>query len=953
MALRSWPVAGVASVGKQLAFRILGSLEVLAAGEPLVVGAPKERALLALLLVHRNEPVATERLMEELWAGRAPQRAADALHVYVSHLRKVLEPGRGRNEAAAVLQSSPSGYLLAVEEGSCDVDRFLRLYQDGAAEVASAPERAGAGLREALALWRGPALADFVYEGWAQAEIARLEELRLACIEDRIDADLGCGRHAELVGELEALVGEQPLRERPWGQLMVALYRCGRQAEALEAYQQARGALVEELGIEPSPSLQTLNRRILNHDAALAAPERIESTQGPVKLPTAATPFLGRKRELAEVVALLAGPEVRLLTLTGPGGTGKTRLALQAANEVAERFLDGVYWVPLAPLRDPGLLLATIANALNVREEPGKPLADTLAAELGGKRTLIVVDNVEHLMPDAARQLGSLGGVLGPQLLITSRERLQLQGEVVYSVPTLDDTDAIELFLARSRALEYGIETNGDVRELCSRLDNLPLALELAAARTQLFSPRQLLERLEQRLDLFKGPRDVDPRQRTLRATIEWSYDLLAEAEQRLFRWLSVFAGGCTYEAAEHVGGADPDTLQSLLDKSLLRRRGNELAARYWMLETVREFAADRLSEAGESDAGRERRRRYFIDQALEAREGLLGPLESEWFRRLDADRENLLLSLSELDAGGDVDGVLRFASYSGYFRVRGFERRLFDATQRALPNPGGDPADRARALRAATTAARNLGLLEVASELSRKLVDHSRWLGDAENRMSALNGASGIAVERGQMDEAASYLEEYQELASASASPLHISGALAAKANLALNTGDWDAAVAACRDGLALRSQTPATLVGMHLVNLAYSLAMKDDPREVLDVAEESLELHARLGDGSRIAYTLEPIARVVSRQWPEQAAKLIAVAEELARARGVFVFEPFEQAFHEQTCDAIRERVPEPSEDARSSEVNLEVAVELASRAIEEARALERAPTIAAREA
>ncbi len=280
------------------------------------------------------------------------------------------------------------------------------------------------------------------------------------------------------------------------------------------------------------------------------------------------TPFLGRERELAAVVDLVR--DARLLTLTGPGGTGKTRLALQAAAEVADDFPDGVWWVPLAPLRDPEVVLRTISQSLEIKEQPGQELTDTLAVRLEGKHVLVVLDNAEHLMPDLASLLRLLHDAAPAlSLLVTSRERLRLVGEQVYAVPSLAEPEAVALFLSRAAALGSTLEPSNAVRQLCLRLDNLPLALELAAARGVVFSPEQLLERLGQRLDLLRGERDADPRQQALRATIDWSYQLLDQEEQRLFRALSVFAGGCTYEAAEEVAGADPDTQRSRSSKPL------------------------------------------------------------------------------------------------------------------------------------------------------------------------------------------------------------------------------------------------------------------------------------------------------------------------------------------------------------------------------------------------
>ena len=265
------------------------------------------------------------------------------------------------------------------------------------------------------------------------------------------------------------------------------------------------------------------------------------------------------------------------------------------------------------------MLVSSLADALQVEEQPGRELAESLAERLDGKRALLLLDNAEHLLPAVAHEIARLRDVAGPTILVTSRERLQLQGEHVYAVPPLAEDEGVELFVTRARALEPAVQASRAVAELCSRLDNLPLALELAAARTVVFSPEQLLERLSQRLDLLKAGRDADPRQQTLRATIEWSYDLLDDTEQRLFRALSVFAGGCTYESAEAVCSADPDTLQSLLDKSLLRRRESDLGPRYWMLETIRELAAEKLATEGETDAMRRLHAEHYLALARSA----------------------------------------------------------------------------------------------------------------------------------------------------------------------------------------------------------------------------------------------------------------------------------------------------------------------------------------------
>jgi predicted ATPase/class 3 adenylate cyclase len=339
-------------------------------------------------------------------------------------------------------------------------------------------------------------------------------------------------------------------------------------------------------------------------------------------LPRPVSSFIGRDREV-EAIASLFRDGARLVTLTGPGGSGKTRLAIEAAAELVPDQRNGVFWVGLAPLRDPALVLETIGRTLGAK--------DGLAAHIGEKEMLLLLDNFEQVVEAATDIPLLLEACPNLRLLVTSRELLRLRGEVDYAVPPLADREAVELFCARAHG-----EPDHAVSELCRRLDNLPLALELAAARTRVLSVAQILERLAQRLDLLKGGRDAEARQLTLRATIEWSHHLLTPGEQRLFAALSVFAGGCTLQAATTVAGADIDTLQSLVDKSLVRFRDE----RFWMLETIREFAVERLAELGEAEKLRRRHAELFVALAEEAEPNLRAVSEAGWLDRLQRDHD-------------------------------------------------------------------------------------------------------------------------------------------------------------------------------------------------------------------------------------------------------------------------------------------------------------------------
>jgi predicted ATPase/DNA-binding SARP family transcriptional activator len=705
-------------------FRILGPLEVVAGDRLVAVGAGKERALLAVLLLHANEVVPSERLIDELWGEAAPATVAKMVQGYVSHLRRALRGGGAGNGADGLLVTRAGGYMLRLEPGQFDLDCFERLLRDGRGALeAGESERAAGMLREALGLWRGPPLVDFGYEPFAQAEIARLEELRLAALEERIEADLELGRHADLVAELEGLIAEHPLRERVRGQLMLALYRCDRQADALEVYRRGRRRLVDELGLEPSPALQQLEQAILTQSAELAAPAT-RSAPGEHRLPVAPNRTIARGPELAALGERLRTPSVRLITLTGPGGVGKTRLALEAARAVEGDFVDGAHFVSLGALQRPEDVPAEIVKTLGVIVLAGESPQRAVERFLGAKRLLLVVDNFEHLLAAAPLIGGLLGACPALSVLATSREPLALHAEERYPVAplalpelatrqdpqALAGVDAVALFSERARAhdpeFELGDGNAAAVAEICRRVDGLPLAIELAAARCGLLSPGEIAERLETALGaLGAGARDAPARHYTLGATIDWSHELLSDGEKRCFARFAVFAGGATVEAAETITGADLDTLDHLVAKSLLERRQHALApTRLGMLETIRAYAGERLASAADAEAVRENHYRYSL--ALAQRYGteraLFGAGAREHLARLDAEIDNLHAALGWAVAQASAERALAMVAALGcYWVMRNRYSDAVDWVEQALNLPGADahPAERVRAL--------------------------------------------------------------------------------------------------------------------------------------------------------------------------------------------------------------------------------------------------------------
>ncbi|MEV4801333.1 BTAD domain-containing putative transcriptional regulator [Nonomuraea sp. NPDC049421] len=693
-------------------FGVLGPLAVWTdAGQSVTIPGLKVRALLADLLVHEGHPVSVDRLVDDLWGEDPPANPAGALQVRVSQLRKAFEDAESGGKNLVV--SRAPGYLLRADEGAVDAVRFAELL--ARAEAADSPRTKAGLLADALALWRGPAYADFADEEFTRAAVHRLEEQRLSALEQHAEARLELGEHGLLVGELSDLVRRHPLRERLRAVHLRALYRAGRQSEALAGYAELRDRLADELGLDPGPELVALHQAILRQDPALSVPAERPSTN----LPAPVSKLIGRDAALAEIGALLG--EERLVTLTGSGGVGKTRLALEVANRLAEEFGGGAWLVALDQAsRTPA---EAVTAALDIREDAGPEAAPArLATVLRQRRTLLVLDNCEHLVEQVAELAESLLRACPDlRILATSREPLAVEGEVLWNVPPLgvptgEDlaamarSDAVRLFVTRAAASARGFALDAGnapaIAQLCRRLDGIPLALELAATRVRALGVHGVVARLDDRFRLLaSGQRGAPARQQTLTAVIDWSWDLLSEDERVVLRRLAVHADGCTLEAAESVCGLDPldvlDLLARLVDRSLVTVVDTPGGVRYRLLESVSAYCLARLADAGELDEVRQAHLRHYLELALRAEPELYGPGQREWLLRLDAESANLRAALDTAAAAGDADGAARLVNaLTWYWFLRGrlTEGRRALATALAVPGPQGDERARAAA---------------------------------------------------------------------------------------------------------------------------------------------------------------------------------------------------------------------------------------------------------------
>jgi predicted ATPase/DNA-binding SARP family transcriptional activator len=869
-------------------FRVLGPLEVLdAQGRRLALGGPKQRALLAVLLLHAGQVVAVERLVDELWGEHPPDTAAHTLQVYVANLRKVLEPDRGRGAAGGVLRTRPGGYLVQVGPDDLDLARFERLTSQGQAALATDPARASRLLGQALDLWRGPALAGVVLQASGQGEVARLEERRLAAVENRIQAELALGRHHELTGELGALVAAHPLRERLHGQLLLALYRAGRQAEALAAYRRTRQALAEELGIDPGRPLQDLERAILAQDPALDWTPAAAEPAPPAAEPSATAPALaggrpaplpgildqtvGRDADITRLAALLGDAGGRLVTVLGPGGVGKTRLAVEVGRRLAGQFRDGVCFVPLAVAQKPDDVADTVCTALGV--SAGQDPAAAAEAALTTRNLLLVCDNFEHVTDAAVLLPRLLAAAPGVRVLVTSRQRLGLRGEHEYLLEPLDtaaadpaSAPAVQLFLAHARAAGQPVDPDaggalGSVAAVCQACDGLPLAIELAAARLRLLTLGELRDHLTDPLALLtSGGRDLPERQRTLRTTIAWSVAALPAAQARLLAQLTVFRGGFTIAAAAAVAGLTEtqtmDGLAGLLDNSLLRRiPGPDQQSRFALLETIREYAAD-LLDTDHAEELRQRHARFF--------QGMIGGAEPDpsahsgpaWRAQL-AERPNIRQAIRWALTHDDPTLAADLIVGTGFLWSRlGPQDELAQWLTELLALDDLPPARRFDALyRQALmglSAERAVGSapLDAAQRIAENIQD--------EQRLALALALRGYCeLHTGRVQEAASLTISAAELSDRHPEWSYVRmWVLDNGAYVALYQGDLDLAAQRNAEARRIARENHYQVMQLDLTfNFCEILFIGGDPRRALDAATEGFADAQELGDADGIA--------------------------------------------------------------------------------------------------
>ncbi|MFI1567145.1 AfsR/SARP family transcriptional regulator [Streptomyces sp. NPDC020490] len=912
---------------------VLGPMTATVSSRHTGLGGLRQRAVLAVLVAARGRMVPEDRLRADAW-GQTRSASAATLHSYVGELRKLLEPGRPARQPAQVLVREGVGYALRLDAEAVDAERFTTLTERGQHLLQGGDAAAAvAALREGLALWRGPAYAEFADATFALPEIARLDGLRLAAQEDLYAAELSAGRHAVIVGDLEKHTAEHPLSERGWELLTLALYRSGRQGDALGALRAARRTLAEELGVDPGPGLRQLETAVLAQDDGLAAPPAARPASaaprpavrpslwppapppadpdGAQAAPVAArppdtsdavaaarrsphtpgTPLVGRDRDIAEVAALLRRPEHRLVTLTGTGGVGKTRLGVAVSRRLADDFPDGTVFVALASVRDPALVLSAVGHAVVPGAQEGLDVEALVVDQVQGRRMLLVLDNFEHVI-DAAPAVARLVAAC-PLLsvLVTSRAALRVRDETVHPVHPLDlpsgsrtdpeavgSASAVRLFVERARAVAPGFALTPDnaptVAAVCERLAGIPLALEIAAAKARFLPPSLLLARLDEAMTA-DGARDLPDRQRTMRATLDWSYGLLGEPEQRLFRRLGAFSDSFTLEAAEAVGsgpdGDDPvlGPLAELVDQSLVVTvTDRDGRFRYRMLEPVAQYARTHLARGrAEAWAAGHAHAAHFLALAERAALEHMGADQVRWLEVTDAEHGNMTRAIhwALSDGSPETAGRLGWALWL-YWWLRGdllVGRRALEATLEQ-PLPAGL---RSRVRSAAAAMAFAQGDFAAAGRWWQQADADGEAARDVAARAHALPGIGLVALAEGDPGKAAALFRDSIPLAERAGetgpwlwSLIHVWLGTA----IMMETGPADAVPYIALGLASARSRGDLLAIYVALFNLSQARISEGDHERAREHLEEGVRLSEQTRDLANLAYFLDALAVV-----------------------------------------------------------------------------------------